>query len=244
MPAPFNFVTVLRSGGCYTSDHAHRLARQLREYVEDFDRVYCLTDLPLESFDLKLIQPVPLCYPWPGWWAKLNLFSNAYLATIGTGGRPVFYLDLDTLIVSPLDTFLHDVLREVKGMDMVVLGDLSGKQRHASGLMAWKPGALHEAMFLKFVQDAETIMRECADGGDQRWIGEHLTDVGARVPWFQDIDENAVASYKWHAQFAVPRGCSIVCFHGRPRPHEVTKGWAGHHWRRYSDDVTRNVVKR
>ena len=43
--------------------------------------------------------------------------------------------------------------------------------------------------------------------------------------WNVDIIQNIVKtySYKLHCKDGVPEDASVVCFHGKPRPHEI--GW-------------------
>ena len=57
-------VTVLRSGGEYGPRHVQWLARQIPGLV-------CLSDRKVEG-----VETIPLRHDWPGWWAKMEMFSD------------------------------------------------------------------------------------------------------------------------------------------------------------------------
>jgi hypothetical protein len=49
------------------------------------------------------------------------------------------------------------------------------------------------------------------------------------VDILQEMHPGEFVSYKTHCTKGVPDGARVVCFHGRPRPHEVG-GWVKDYW--------------
>ena len=81
----------------------------------------------------------------------------------------------------------------------------------------------------EFVQNPSKAMRDFAAEGDQAWINRFKPSVD----YFQDLYPNEVVSYKAHClngnAAVVPNKAKVVCFHGKPRPHEV-KDVFKHYW--------------
>lgn len=187
---------VLKRGPEYRPHHLYALVDSIRRHNPRC-RVRCLTDDAVSRPDIEV---VPLLHGWSGWWSKLELFRPGLLE------GPTLYLDLDTVVVGALDvafeqfTMLPDVYRT---------GDFG------SGCMAWSapPVQVYEA----FAQSPATFIAEYrtrAKWGDQAFIRDHLGTVPA-------VFDEAFRSYKVHCRRAVPRGTSVVYFHGRPRPWQV-----------------------
>jgi hypothetical protein len=57
--------------------------------------------------------------------------------------------------------------------------------------------------------------------GDQGF----LNGIIGRSQKWQDILPGAVVSYKVHSRRGVPPGARVVCFHGKPRPWEISAAW-------------------
>ena len=95
-------------------------------------------------------------------------------------------------------------------------------------LVAGKPAmatltfSVHDAFF---GQSGSMAMDRFAGVGDQGWINMYRPSMD----YFQDFFPNEVVSYKAHCvgnnnKVTVPKKAKIICFHGRPRPHEITDG--------------------
>lgn len=144
-----------------------------------------------------------------GWWNKIELFRPGRFS-----GR-VVYLDLDTVIVGSIDK-----LAASKGI--LHLADWGWtKNDYGSGVMVWDAGE-HDWIFKLFKPDVPRRFR-----GDQDWM-THLRDVGADS--WPALPKGLCVSYRYVSRPAPPAGASVVCFHGKPKPHELAGGWVPHHW--------------
>lgn len=191
---------VLKSGGDFHYDYVARLVDGIRNNLSSDMRIVCLSDVsvPCES--------VPLLFDWPGWWSKLELF------------RPdieddILYFDLDTVIVGDLTDIVS-----VKKLTM--LSDFYVPQSPASGMM-FIPNERKIEIWRAWTKEPEAIMKRCGRCGDQMFLKERWSEVDR----WQDILPGQVISYKVHAINETPKDARVVCFHGKPRPHEVERFW-------------------
>ena len=81
----------------------------------------------------------------------------------------------------------------------------------------------HDEMYFiytEFKKEAEKYIHTLK--WDQRYITQALKRRGSHV---LSIQENlpGVVSYKKNCLKGIPDDTRVVCFHGRPRPHEVGK---------------------
>ncbi len=182
-------VCVLRSGGEYEPEHVRWLARQVPGIV-------CLSDVPVPG-----VETVALRYGWPGWWSKLELFSDAI------DGDLMFY-DLDTVVLRPLPTPGRTT----------VLRDFYNPQRIGSGLM-YIAKADKARIWDTWIADIAGHVRRAGRFGDQAFLQGFL---GSAQKW-QDIAP--VYSYKVHCRRGLPADAAVVCFHGKPRPWECGAAW-------------------
>lgn len=225
---------VLKSGPEYRVEHVHALAAGVRRHLMLPHRFVCLTDLDAAEFDPRPycfpgftgrfarepylgIEPIPLKHGWPGWWSKLELFSP------GLFDGAVFYADLDTIIVGPLDDL-------VTGHRFTVLENFWSDQRIGSGLMAWHADEDLSRIYTRFTRVSAKAIREYVTTnawGDQGWIKAHTPLQPAR---WQRLHPGRVFSYKRHivpAGGVIPPTASIICYHGRPRPWQTPLWNAG-----------------
>jgi hypothetical protein len=161
----------------------------------------------------------PLPYPGlKGWMNKLALFKPGVFEE----GERVFYLDLDTVIAGGLD--------DIAAYDgeFAMLEDFLFPQLRASGVMAWRGGfgahIWESYAAAGFPQDVR--FEGYTFGGDGAWIMKHA----GRMDVLQDLYPNQFASYKASGGVLSPH-TRLVCFHGSPRPHEVTSGWVPALWK-------------
>ncbi|MGR3574020.1 MAG: hypothetical protein ACU0CF_04695 [Sagittula sp.] len=207
---------VLRSGGLYDPTWVKRLERGVAANLQERHRFVCLTDTPFNGTEC-----VPLVTDWPRWWSKLELFRPGLL----TG--PTLYLDLDSIIVGPL----ADMVQCASGFRAVGMwpGRAGGI---CSTAMSWR-GDFSD-LFDRFAADPEAFMqiydRDRPHGriGDQAFIEDELADIGIPISHFDGL---SVASFKDHARACPPAGCSVVAFHGRPKPADCREGWVVQAWR-------------
>jgi hypothetical protein len=205
---------VLRSGGLYTAEWVAKLQRGVSRHLSLPHRFVALSDVDVPC------QRIPLATRWPGWWAKLELFTPGHF----TG--PVLYMDLDTVVVGSLDaiaayphrfTMAHEYYRP----DQV-----------CSTAMAWD-GAEDFGILSAFSVDQIARYTARHRIGDQAFIEDHLRATGVPIATFRDLfGERSIASYKVHdCKRAPPADACVVAFHGKPKPHEITSGWVADTWR-------------
>lgn len=192
-------------------EYVNRLRDQVRRNLKLKHRFYCITDDAASEYRA-------VCKPaaFPGWWEKIRLFKPGMFQP----GR-VLFLDLDTIIVGDIT----DIVEGYKG-DFATLHDF------------WRPAGLGPAVMLWESGWGHFIYQEwAAEGhpqtdprGDQAWL-ENLNQGRMRkeVDILQDLYPGRFVSYKSSCTQAVPAGASVVCFHGKPRPHEVG-GWVSQYW--------------
>lgn len=194
------------NGTKYADEDVYILRDMVARNLSLPHRFRCLSDREIPGVDCFIPDE-----QWPGWWAKLLLFRYA------TG--QCLYLDLDCVVTGPLDDLLSYVL------SMPANWAQSGHGGCQSSVMSWQapynwiPDAFH-------VEQLEPP----ADGGCGRYRGlwgdqELITDLcgnpgGQRIHAMQGI-----YSYKYHCQGGLIPGAKVVCFHGEPKPKDVTDAW-------------------
>jgi len=194
---------VLKSGGEYGTEQVARLRDGVARNLKAAHRFVCLSDIDVPCERIALKDGLP------GWYSKIELFDRARFP------GDVFYMDLDTIILGPLDDI-------VRGHRFTVLRNFWVDAKHpriGSGLMAWSVDL--SAIYTRFQADAQTLM----DGANTRdnWGDQGIIQRLTPVPptkW-QDVHPGRVVSWKMHCKAGVPHGASVVCFHGRPRPWET-----------------------
>lgn len=196
---------VLRSGGDFGPEYVHRLRdavfANLRGVKHEF---VCLSDIDVPC------ERIPLRHIWPGWWSKLELFRPC-----NCDGRKIIYFDLDTVIVGDLKPLVnHD-------FKFMMLQGFKHKQRRASGVMAWQ-GDFSRIYKVASKEFSNGFFSQHLNDWDQVYIERKLKEEYGLEP---EIVQHAigVSSYKRHF---LERGklipdTRIVCFHGKPRPHEL-----------------------
>lgn len=201
-------------------EYVANLRRAVEKHLTVPHRFVVVTDDDPASYEGEVVRSKHA-----GWWEKLRIFERGLFE-----GR-VMFLDLDTVIVGNID---H--LAEYDG-PFATLEDF------------WRPGRLGPAVMLYDAAYAATFYEEwAAEGfpkvgnGDQTWLENR--DQGRfrkSVDFLQRLFPGTFVSYKEHCtsarrgwrdvqdQIAAPAGARVVCFHGRPRPHEVG-GWVKDYW--------------
>lgn len=197
--------TVLKSGGEYRPAHVLALKQAIADNLKTEHRFVCLSDIASLTYEVIRLE-----HGWPGWWSKIELFRP------GLFNGPVVYFDLDTVVVGNIDDMMT-------GHVFTVLESFWTKARIGSGLMAWDCDL--SSMYDVFRADPDRHIKECvtkANWGDQGFITHHWPFKPDR---WQDIFPRRIVSYKLGCvQGKPPKGASIVCYHGAPRPWE-TRLW-------------------
>jgi hypothetical protein len=198
--------TVLRTGGDFGREYVERIARGVERHLPGVD-FRCLSD------DSGVTGHMALDHDWPTWWSKLELFRPDLRGDI-------LYLDLDTVICGGLS--------EIAGVGrLTVLRDFYHYFAHGrangigSGLM-YLPEADRAAIWERWIADPSHWMAQCGQFGDQRFL--ELIGLRESAARWQDLVPGQVVSYKAHCRDQRPPDARLVCYHGKPRPHET--GWA------------------
>lgn len=181
-------VCVLNKSPEYQSEYVGRLFSGISDH--------------LDSFEFVAIQS-----KWPGWWSKLEIFSPDVTGDF-------LYLDLDTIIVGPID----DLFTAGK---LTVLADfnLPKPDFMATGVMFVTE---HEraCVWAEWIRDPQGHMARHGGNGDGGFLSQFWKKKAAR---WQDLMPGKIVSYKLHCRNGVPKDASVVCFHGKPKPKDV--GW-------------------
>lgn len=213
--ASLTFVCVLRSGGVYSPQWVDRLCVQAITHLQP-DRVVCLTDFAPWRGPSEI---VPLVHPWPGWFSKLELFRPNLFS------GPVFYCDLDSLILRPIDLRPLWPHLERAPWKLALLSDFFTPRIPASGVMAWLPSSSTNMVYRQFV--SEPMISSRWDRGDGYHIGQH--------PHFrlQTMLPGAFGSYKADKLQTGPKDFPHVSFHGTPKQHDLPgTSWVRQTWER------------
>lgn len=197
---------VLKSGGVYNAGHVARLQAGLATHLSGHSLV-CLSDVEVPC------ERIPLEHDWPGWWSKLELFRPDI-------DDDILFFDLDTVIVRDISEFAQ-VCRTT------TLSDFHSDRNMASGLM-YLAQEDRAPVWDAFMCEPDRIIRLHRTAGDQGFLREfkHLRTA----PRWQNKFPGQVISYKKHIQrkggdSELPADARIVCFHGQPRPWQITASW-------------------
>lgn len=201
-------IVCLKVGQAFSADYVNKLRVQVANNVTLPYRFICLTDDPTDVIADCL--PVD---PWlPKWWGKLTVFKKD---PYGLTGK-ILFIDLDTIIVDNIDALL------TYPSDLCLLKDFTKPDKYGSGIFLLTVGA-HTEVWDNF-SDSVMEMSHFRLYGDQAWI---QAQVKKAETWPTDW----CVSYKLHARTEIPQNAKVVCFHGKPRPHEVI-GWPERFWQR------------
>lgn len=197
------------------TEYVQRFFDGIEKHLGQNYRPWCITDYekPLPSYVLPIFADPGI----KSWWAKIALFrpDNGL-----PKGERVLYFDLDTVITGDLSDIANYRGKFAMLRDFYFKGNLN------SGLMAWEAGTLDHLW---------RVWDRCGrpqfhPGGDQAWIEE----IQETADLWQDFIPNQIFSWKTECQDGVPENARVVCFHGKPRPHE-TELWSN------ADDTTGRV---
>ena len=211
-------VATVCAGDKYTPDYVTKLYNAVERHLTVPYKFVCLTDKP-DSFECETL-PIPLNLS--GWWGKVALFSNII-------ENRILFFDLDTVITRNINDFA------TYDGDLAIIKPFYRDDGYASGVMNIGPGA-HKHVWDIFSSNPQGAINECErqaippwNIGDQRWL--ELTVP--RADYWQSLLPNQLVSYRVHcmANKSLPKNACIVCFHGKPDPHEVNDEWIVSNWK-------------
>lgn len=211
-PGQIVFACVLKSGGDFSPQYVSRLKSMIDRNTTMPHRFVCLTDMNVPCDSIRLTEG------FPGWWSKLELFKPGQF----NNGDTVVYFDLDTIIMGNLDL----LGRLPDGFHALRPWNRQNMQRGycGSGFMVWKGD------FSFIFSNFRRAILPRYSGGDQQYISETLSKMGVGFRPLQD-GVSGIHSYKRQCRNGPPPGTRVVCFHGRPRVHEVQDRWVREVWK-------------
>jgi len=217
-----NFVCVLKTGGVYNLDYVVKLHNSLRRNTTRINQFICLTDTKEVLVVRKQaygIQFWNLPENYPKWWSKLEAFKIT---------DKVLYIDLDTVILNTIDPLI-ELIYKCKENEFYVLRQLSMKRNPlyplTTGIMGWNGDWSHLTHNFNLIEESKRFPY-----GDDMWTTLSLKKHKAVVKTFQE-EVNGIYSYKYDCKEKLPSDARIVCFHGKPKPHEIENEWITTHWR-------------
>lgn len=205
---PINIVCVNAGNYCGRGkEYVTKLFDMIRRNTSESFNFYCFTDDPEDYPEVITKKSFPKNLK--GWYAKLYLFSEE----AGLEGQ-TFFFDLDTLITMNIDELLG-----YRGK-FAILRDFYRPEGYGSGVMSWQKGFGREIW-----EQFESSGLPEVEGGDQAFIESCVKDADR----LQDLF-GGIYSFKEHCEKWPPADARVICFHGRPRPHELKNSWVELIW--------------
>jgi len=210
-----NIICVLKSGGDFDGDYVRKLHSAIKNNTSERFVFRCISDEEGLS-----TPPIDLHHMWGGFWSKIELFRIHW-------ANPTLYFDLDTIIIKKIDRLVRAVSK-LKENEFMMLRPFRKTEQWASGIMAWNGDFTY--IYKKFRKGFVKNMMATYQW-DQRYIAHCLNNRSIKVRPIQSNVTGKICSYKHHCQDGLPDDAAIVCFHGKPRPHEVSDSWMKEYWK-------------
>ena len=227
-------VLCVRFGTRYGREYVEKLRNMVARHLTVPYEFVCLTDdqHPIEGVR-SIVRPNEGYAK--GWWHKVHMFDPS----LNLSGR-VLYFDLDIVIHSNIDKLVEKYQDEFLG-----IRDFNRKFNPNwnvlnSSAMSWM-GGYHTDIFTTFKNNPTKAQKL---HGDQDWIWQVAR---SRIVWWP---ENWIQSYKWEIRDrnettyqngkrsfktvknpAIPKDCSVLVFHGDPKPQDVADPIIVDNWR-------------
>ena len=196
-------------------DYVKRLFTGVRRNMPSHTpfRFICFSDIEKDYGEGITVKLLPKGIK--GWWNKLYLFKEGLLSKY----ERIVFLDLDTVLTGSI----KDII-EYNG-EFATLRDFYYPERVGPAVMIWNNG---------FGSDIWRTYEEAGyptdlPMGDLSWINKHFAETGYKPDILQDLFPKKFVSYKVHCQDGFAKENSVVCFHGKPRPHECDN-WVKDFW--------------
>jgi len=205
-------VFVLKSGGIYDYKYVNNLVSGIKANLDVPHRIVGLTD-DKRNLTEDIDRLVSFRHGWPKWWGKIELFRD----DIFEDDEQVFFFDLDTFIVGSL----NEIVKYRGGF--CALKDFYRPESMGSGMMSWNGRRVHR-IYDEFIKHDRKYINNTPEG-DQAFISLYKP----QIEYWQDVYPEEIISYKVHCvktpqgvSATLPEKAKVVCFHGKPRPHEIT----------------------
>ena len=218
-----SIICVLKTGGDYDKRYVFALLNACKKYINENFAFKCFTDDenflkdPDEGSILTYITNKKILFSmiklekgYKGWWSKFEIFRNKGIN---------LYFDLDTVILSGLDEIIQ-IVKELKDTEFLAMKRLNPLRweregMFTSGIMGWNGDFRFMFDDFRYENALGPSIR-----GDADIIYKMLKHRNIIIQYLQDQFQG-LYSYKRHCLCKIPEDAKIVCFHGKPRPHEV-----------------------
>lgn len=233
-------VVCLKWGDRYGAFYVNRLYDGVRRNLSRPFRFVCFTDEPeglVPGVEVCPVPPRPEGLPekrkWPTVYTKLSLFKD------GCGGLsgPTLFLDIDQIIVGPLDRFF-----DYRPGEFCIIHNWIERRKL---IFRRRPAIGNSSCFRFDAGKMDRVWRSFAGDLAFAYDKKRFATEQAFMTWAVGVEnvnwwpEDWVVSFKrsCHRVFPFnlmlppkkPSGASILCFHGDPSPVEAIPGFTEHH---------------
>jgi hypothetical protein len=222
-------VLVLRSGGDFAFRDVELITRHINNKWQSSisPRIVCLWDKASHEYDLGNIEFIPLTNEYRGTWSRIQLYSPEMEKY-----KPFLYIDLDTAVIQSLEKIFELVIDQSK---FITLEDFWQKGLLATGLV-WFPANCEKT---KLVWKAWNTSNKVQGFRMDRFLRSVTT---SDMFWQQLLP--SIFDFKplnGGLLNPLPKEAIIVCFHGKPRIHEIAEASLSIDW--VKDYVTEKKPK-
>lgn len=231
-------ITVLcvKFGHRYNRIYVERLRNMVaRHLTVPYDFV-CLTDDPTPIDGVRLIVQPNAGYA-RGWWHKVHMFDPS----LPLEGR-ILYFDLDVVVINNINKLVENCGEEFYGILDFNRKFRTSYQSLNSSALSWIHKS-HNHIWAEFIKNPGAAQRL---HGDQDWIWRQSKN---QIKFWPDT---WIQSYKWEVrskdelvinkarlrnfktvnnEIKVSNDCSVLVFHGEPKPQDVQDKIVVDNWR-------------
>jgi hypothetical protein len=227
VPAEMVTVLCMKWGAKYGPDYVNRLYGMVARHLARPFRFVCLTDDATGIRADVACAPIPalppIAQPKERGWLKLASFSPELRDLLD---EVVLYLDLDVVIMGPLDP-----LFEHPGA-LPLIRDWYQPVRKVgnSSVYRYRPAEQY-ALFDAFCRDTDAIVLRIRN--EQEFLSEYLEARGELAfwpkAWCKSFRVSCLAPWPLRAWLTPrrPPDCRVLVFHGEPKPPEALVGRPG-----------------
>lgn len=228
-------VICLKFGDYYAPEYINKLYLGVKKHLSRPFRFICVTEKPagilpeVETIDFPLPKGMPERYK-KGFWTKLAVTADDFHDLKG----PTLFLDIDQVIMGPLDPFFD----YQPGRNCIIHNWLPWRKNlfrtpppvGNSSVFRFEAGKSHY-IFERFVAEWERALDKTQFRTEQAFLTYAMGENREWWPaeWVRSFKRHCIPTFPLNLITApkVPQGCRIVCFHGKPSPHEMPGGYKG-----------------
>ncbi len=213
--------------------YINNLASMIRRHApEELNyKMILFTDRP--DVEISGVQVRALLTPSDLRWNLHKMFMYSPQAELN---GPVLCFDLDCVIVGDLDPLVKTVHQF--GKRLITCAGAYQKKKIGGSIIGfkWQP-RLTQLLWNPLLNAREEIEAQ-TKGSERVYFRQRLNR--RQVTFWEKLIPGKVLSFKRDCAGGLPKGASVVRFHGRPRPHEVVSAipWVKEMW-----DLTSNPTR-